>query len=74
MRTDKGLHWHGNHEKGLNNPTKDNVARWRRVTDAAAPLLDALGVTVINCSPISALQSYPKMTLEQALERFNEQD
>lgn len=70
MRCDKGLHWHGSHEKGLNNPTPGNVERWRRVTDAAAPVLAALGVSVINCSPISALTAYPKMSLSEAMECF----
>lgn len=67
MRVDHGLHWHGRHGAGLNNPNQQNVARWRRVIDAAAPTLQALGVTVINCSPISALENYPKMSLSEAL-------
>lgn len=67
MRCDRGLHWHGKHVQGLNNPTSGNVERWRRVTDEAAPVLAALGVRVVNCSPISALVNYPKMTLSEAL-------
>lgn len=67
MRCDRGLHWHGKHIPGLNNPTPQNVERWRRVTDEAAPMLAALGVTVVNCSPISALTAYPKMSLKEAL-------
>ena len=69
MRCDQGLHWHGPHGKGLNNPTPRNVERWRRVTDEAADLLRFLGVEVVNCSPISALRAYPKMGLEEALSR-----
>ncbi len=67
MRLDRGLHWHGRHPRGLNNPTEGTVARWRRVVDDAAPRLAELGVTVINASPISALGAYPKMSLEEAL-------
>ena len=68
MRVDRGLHWHGAHGGGLNNPTEPNVARWRRVIDAAAPILQALGIRVVNASPVSALTAYPKMSLEEALE------
>jgi hypothetical protein len=67
MRLDRGLHWHGRHPRGLNNPTEGTVARWRRVVDGAAPRLAELGVTVINTSTISALGAYPKMSLEEAL-------
>lgn len=68
MRCDLGLHWHGKHPTGLNNPTPRNVERWRRVIDEAAPILAALGVTVINASPVSMLTAYPKMSLSEALE------
>lgn len=63
-----GLHWHGRHTGGLNNPTAGNVERWRRCIDAAAEVIDALGIKVINASPISALTKYPKMTLLEAME------
>lgn len=63
-----GIHWHGRHTGGLNNPTDRNVERWRRCVDAAAEVIAALGIKVINASPISALTKYPKMSLEDALE------
>lgn len=66
MTVAHGLHWHGKHV-GLNNPTDRNVARWRRCVDAAAEVIDALGIKVVNASQISALQNYPKMSLEEAL-------
>lgn len=62
-----GLHWHGKHPVGMNNPSTRNIERWRRAVDAAAKVIEPLGVKVINCSPISALQNYPKMALEEAL-------
>ena len=62
-----GIHWHGEHGGGLHNPTKANVERWRRVFDGAASFVAGLGVSVVNCSPGSALVKYPKMTLEEAL-------
>lgn len=69
MTVAHGHHWHGRHEGGLNNPTEAGAARWRAVVDRQAPYLEAIGVEVVNASPISALENYPKMTLEQALDQ-----
>lgn len=63
-----GIHWHGPHKKGLNNPKQGSVDRWRRVTDAAAPLIARLGIPVINASSISALQNYRKMSILEAIQ------
>lgn len=65
MRLDKGLHWHAKHEG--NNPLQKNVDRWRKSIDNASVVFDALGVPVINASPISTLLAYPKMSLQEAL-------
>lgn len=62
-----GVHWHGRHPDGMNNPTERGLSRWGRVLDRNAAFLASIGVSVINASPISALQNYPKMNLEQAL-------
>lgn len=67
MTVKHGIHWHGKHPAGLNNPSEKNVERWRRAVDAAHRLIEPLGIKVINCSPISALRNYPKMTFEEAL-------
>lgn len=78
MRIDLGLHWHGKHptmvkdkggklQKGLFNPHAEQVKRWRKAMDGAKATLDRLGVTVINCSPVSALTAYPKMKFEDAI-------
>lgn len=61
-----GIHWHGRHGAGLHNPTDRSVARWRRAFDAAADTLAALGVQVVNTSPISALRRYPKQSFQEA--------
>src|SRR5690606_26049326 len=50
-----GLHWHGRHGEGLNNPTPANLRRWASVLDAQAERLAELGVEVVNTSPTSAL-------------------
>ena len=74
MRTDHGLHFHGRHVAGLNNPSRDSTAKWRRTLDEQAPRLAAFGADVVNCSAISALIAYPKMTLREALDRFASQE
>lgn len=66
MQIEDGLHWHGAHE-GLNNPQARDAARWRRVIDATAPTIKALGVQVFNASERSALTAFPKVALEEAL-------
>lgn len=66
MRCDQGLHWHGPHPSGLNNPTASNIARWCRAVDGAAETLTKMGIEVVNCSPTSALKNYPKMNLGEA--------
>lgn len=67
MSARHGVHWHGAHGKGLVNPAAANLARWRRVLDAQAPALAALGVRVIVAGQESALTAYPKMDLMQAI-------
>lgn len=66
MTVSYGEHWHGRHPDGMHNPTPGNVARWRRAVDAAAKVIPD-GIRVFNCSPISALQNYPKVTFEEAM-------
>lgn len=62
-----GFHWHGKHPSGMNNPSTGNIERWRRAVDAAAKIIAPLGIQVINVSPISALQNYPKLSFVEAL-------
>ena len=60
-------HWHPDHPPGLNNP--DNVT-WMRCIEAFAVIaadLKAEGVEVINCSPDTALDCFPKAKLEEVL-------
>lgn len=67
MRIDLGMHWHGPHPNGQNNPMAKNIERWRRAIDGASETFAALGIPVINCSKVSALRNYPRMTFEEAL-------
>jgi hypothetical protein len=69
MRVDLGEHWHPRHRMPLSNPhPNDNLPRWRAAIDKAYELLSSLGIKVINCSSVSMLKAYPKMTVEEALE------
>lgn len=67
MQLNGGIHWHGRHPYSMNNPTATNVDRWRRVVDAAAPVFASKNIFVANLSPVSALQNYPKMSLDEAM-------
>ena len=69
MRVDMGEHWHERHYPPLSNPhPNDNLPRWRRSLDGAKAALDAAGVGVVNCSAISMLTAFPKMTLREGIE------
>lgn len=63
----RGVHWHGKHPPGMNNPSERNVARWAADMDRAAPLLASLGVDVVNASPHSSLRAFPVRPLEDCL-------
>lgn len=67
MRLDRGMHWHGKHPRGLNNPRDTNLMPWRLALNGAAETLSRLSVEVINASEVSTLTAYPIMSLQQAL-------
>jgi hypothetical protein len=67
MRLDYGVHWHGEHPAGLTNPRPTAIQRWRENIDGIADQLVDLGVTVLNLSPISTLEQYRKVTLQEFL-------
>jgi len=64
-RIDLGTHWHGDHQDGLTNPRDTTAELWRGFLDAAAPALADAGVSVVNCSEVSALTAYRKVSLEE---------
>lgn len=66
----KEPHWHGRHPGKLSNPLASTLATWRGIIDGQVKRLKELGVEVINASPTSALQSFPKMGLIEALDRL----
>lgn len=65
-----GVHWHGKHPSPLRNPDDARFLEWRNTLDAQASKLTARGADVVNCSAISTLTAFPKVTIEQALERW----
>lgn len=67
MTLEHGVHWHGPHGDGLNNPREAVVDRWRKAFDRSAPVLAAAGVEVWNASPHSRLAAFPKRPLEELL-------
>lgn len=57
-----GTHWHGDH-KLTKNPDAKRCAEWQR----HFAMLDPKQAEIINCSRETALNCFPRMTLEKAL-------
>ena len=68
MSLKNGEHWHGRHANGLHNPKPGHVERWRRVCDRAYFTLQRHGVIGVSTAINGALNNWPKMTLEDALQ------
>lgn len=64
FRGDLGIHFFGEHPYL---PSDRDFPLWTRLLDEQAPVIAERGVSVVNCSPVSALTAYPKMSLEEAL-------
>jgi hypothetical protein len=71
MRLDQGMHWHGVHRSPMRNPDEERCRKWIKHIDAAADKLKFAGIDMVNCSEISRLEKYPKMTVEQMLQRWS---
>jgi hypothetical protein len=52
-------HWHSGHKAPLVQATPETYIRWLDRFDKLATALKARGVEVLNCSPGSALKSFP---------------
>jgi hypothetical protein len=61
---DGRTHWHGGHPEVA--PAHDWASRARAWTESQHAIR-ATGVRIINCSPVSSINHFEKMTLEQAL-------
>jgi hypothetical protein len=64
MTQQKGVHWHGPHARGLNNPHEGLFRDWRRALALMATDLAAHGCTVINATRDTALECFPRQPLE----------
>lgn len=58
-------HFFGEHPEALQD--ESSVEEWIQELNEVAPVLDALGVEVINCTPKSMLKCFKKLTLGGAL-------
>lgn len=67
MTLARGVHWHGRHVPQLTNPREALFERWRAAFDNSAPILQSLGVVVVNASLQSALEAFPKRPLEDLI-------
>lgn len=67
-----GAHYYGrNTWHGANNPSEPGFVRWKRAFEKNVQVLADLGVEVINAAPLSYLKCFPRMTIQQAMERWN---
>lgn len=60
-------HWHGDHQGKLSNfPSPANIIQQYQNMHP-----EKYGLTVINCSRQTALPTFPRMALEEALEKLS---
>ena len=61
-------HWHGHYSDGVcPNPQAHHFAKWVECFTAAAPVVAARGVDVVNASRDTALACFRRATVEEAL-------
>lgn len=68
MSLERGVHWHGSHPAGLNNPRQSQVDRWRIELDAQAPVLEKRGIDVVIGSPHSRLTAFRRQPLQDVID------
>ena len=67
----EGPHWYGRNKwVNANNPMPSNYARWQKGFKAAAPTLKKAGVAVVNVSPGTELEAFPKADLKSTMEEW----
>jgi hypothetical protein len=71
MSARSGVHWYGrNAGTGRSNPDEINFRRWRAAFATTPPVLNKLGVVVVNCSPISTLDCFPRASVAHTLKAW----
>lgn len=68
----KGGHWHPEHKTPLREPSDACFMRWVRAFVDLADELKRRGIEVWNCTPDSALECFPSVALDDALERVSQ--
>lgn len=67
-KADSEPHWHGRYKDGhCPNPKQSHFDKWKRSFSLAAPQLKDRGVEVLNASRDTALECFPRVSLEDAL-------
>lgn len=61
------IHWHGRHPDGMNNPRESTIRAWTENFRSTVPDLERAGVEVINASRETALDCFPRASLDSAL-------
>ena len=67
MHRNTSGHWHGEHPRGMLSAPASHIAKWRHNFTALAADLARSRCKVINATPGSALDCFPRKTLEEAL-------
>lgn len=62
----RGGHWHPEHQDPLRTTPRMTYQRWIVMMDTLARYLPA-GIEVINCTPDSAIEAFPAVSLREAL-------
>jgi hypothetical protein len=71
MHDKGGVHWYGrNTGQRMSNPDEQNFRRWRVAFTAAAPVLTARGIEVVDAAPKGALTAFRKRTIAEALKEW----
>jgi hypothetical protein len=64
------LHHYGEHPAPLRNPTPRLLAEWAKTLDRQAPALAAHGIELVNATPHSVLTAFPKMNVQEVVEKW----
>lgn len=64
-----GVHWHGEHAKGLHNPRHSDLHHWRKEFHSLRRSLR--DVRIVNCSRETELFEFEMMELEEFLGVYN---
>lgn len=72
MSDQGGVHWYGRNRWPMaNNPDRSSFRRWIAAYGRALPTLMALGARVFNGSPHSALDCFPRVTIDGFMEHLD---